>query len=47
VLAALNALSGLGVQSAVHSLPASCETHGLSRKVQVLQSWLAARATAP
>jgi hypothetical protein len=46
-LAALNALPGPGAQSAVQSLAAVCETHGLGRAVQVLQSWLAARATAP
>ena len=46
-LATLNALPGPGVQSAVRSLAAVCETHGLGREVRVLQSWLAARATAP
>ena len=45
-LAALKALPGPGVQSAVQSLAAVCETYGLGREVQVLQSWLAARATA-
>jgi hypothetical protein len=39
-LAALNALPGPGVQSAVGSLVAVCETHGLRREVQVLQTWL-------
>jgi hypothetical protein len=39
-LAALNALPGPGVQSAVRSLVAVCETHGLRREVQVLQTWL-------
>jgi hypothetical protein len=46
-LAALNALPGPGVRSAVQSLAAVCETHGLGREVQVLQTWLAARTTAP
>jgi hypothetical protein len=39
-LAALNALPGPGVRSAVQSLAAVCETHGLGREVQVLQTWL-------
>ena len=39
-LAALNALPGRGVQSAVRSLVAVCETHGLRREVAVLQTWL-------
>ena len=34
--AALNALPGPGVHSAVQSLAAVCETHGLGREVQVL-----------
>jgi hypothetical protein len=34
-LAALNALSGPGVQSAVRSLAAVCDAHGLGREVQV------------
>jgi hypothetical protein len=46
-LAALNALPGPGVRSAVRSLAAVCETHGLGREVQVLESWLAASTTAP
>jgi hypothetical protein len=45
-LAALIALPGPGVQSAVQSLAAVCKTHGLAREVQVLQTCLAARATA-
>ena len=44
-LAALNALPGPGVESAVHSLVALCEAHGLGREVQVLEAWLAARDT--
>jgi hypothetical protein len=44
-LAALNALPGPGAESAVQSLAALCEAHGLGRKVQVLEGWLAARAT--
>jgi hypothetical protein len=39
-LAALNALPGPGVRAAVQSLVAVCETHGLRREVQVLQTWL-------
>jgi hypothetical protein len=39
----LNALPGPGVQSAVLSLAAVCETHGLGREVQVLQTWLSRR----
>jgi hypothetical protein len=39
-LAALNALPGPGVQSAVRSLVAVCESHGLRPEVQVLQKWL-------
>jgi hypothetical protein len=39
-LAALNALAGPGAQSAVQSLAAVRETHGLGREVQVLQTWL-------
>jgi hypothetical protein len=39
-LAALNALPGPGVQSAVRSLLAVCETHGLRPEVEVLQAWL-------
>jgi len=46
VLAALNALPGPGVRSAVQSLAAACETHGLGREVQVLEAWIAARAAA-
>jgi hypothetical protein len=42
-LAALNALPGAGSRSAVESLAAVCETHGLGREVQVLQSWLSRR----
>jgi hypothetical protein len=42
-LAALNALPTPGVQSAVQSLAAVCETHGLGREVQVLQNWLRRR----
>jgi hypothetical protein len=42
-LAALNALPGPGVQSAAQSLAAVCETHGLGREVQVLQTWLSRR----
>jgi hypothetical protein len=42
-LAALNALPGPGVRSAVRSLAAVCETHGLGREVQVLQTWLSRR----
>ena len=42
-LAALNALAGPGVQSAVQSLAAVCETHGLGQEVQVLQAWLSRR----
>ncbi len=42
-LAALNALPGPGVQSAVQSLAAVCETHGLGREVQVLETWLSRR----
>jgi len=45
-LAALNALPGPGVRSAVQSLAAACETHGLGREVQVLEAWIAARAAA-
>jgi hypothetical protein len=37
-LAALDALPGPGVQSAVQSLAAVCETHGLGREVQVLRT---------
>jgi hypothetical protein len=44
-LAALNALPGPGVESAVQSLAALCEAHGLKPEVQVLEGWLAARAT--
>ena len=42
-LAALNALPGPGARSGVQSLAAVCETHGLGREVQVLQSWLSRR----
>jgi len=42
-LAALNALPGPGVRSAVKSLAAVCETHGLGREVQVLKTWLSRR----
>jgi hypothetical protein len=42
-LAALNALPGPGVQPAVQSLAALCETHGLGREVQVLRTWLSRR----
>jgi len=42
-LAALNALPGPGAQSGVQSLAAVCETHGLGREVQVLQTWLSRR----
>jgi len=42
-LAALIALRGPGAQSAVQSLAAVCESHGLGREVQVLQSWLSRR----
>jgi hypothetical protein len=45
-LAALNALPGPGGQSAVQSLAAVCESHGLRREVRVLETWLAARAAA-
>ncbi len=45
-LAALNALPGPGVQSAVQSLAAVCETHGLGREMQVLETWLSRRASA-
>jgi hypothetical protein len=44
-LAALNALPGPGVESAVQSLTALCEAHGLGQEVQLLEAWLAARAT--
>jgi hypothetical protein len=43
-LAALNALPGPGAETAVQSLAALCEAHGLGREVQVLEAWLAARA---
>lgn len=43
-LAALNALPGPGLRSAVQSLAAVCETHGLGREVQVLQAWLSRRS---
>lgn len=46
-LAALNALPGPGVESAVQSLAALCEAHGLGQEVRVLETWLAARAKAP
>jgi hypothetical protein len=39
-LAALNALAGPGVRSAVQSLAAVCEARGLEREVQVLRTWL-------
>ena len=39
-LAALIALRGPAVRSAVQSLAAVCEAHGLGREVQVLRSWL-------
>jgi hypothetical protein len=42
-LAALNALPGPGMVSAVHSLAALCEAHGLNRELQVLEDWLSAR----
>jgi hypothetical protein len=42
-LAALNALPGLGMVSAVHSLAALCGAHGLDREVQVLEEWLNTR----
>jgi hypothetical protein len=42
-LAALNALPGPGVQSAVQSLAAVCDTHGLDREVHVLRTWLSRR----
>jgi hypothetical protein len=42
-LAALNALPGPGVRSAVQSLAAVCETHGLGREVQVLRTWVSRR----
>jgi hypothetical protein len=45
-LAALNALPGPGARSAVQSLAVVCESHGLRREVRVLETWLAARATA-
>ncbi len=45
-LAALIALPGPGVESAVQSLAALCEAHGLGQEVQVLEGWLAARAEA-
>ncbi len=45
-LAALNALPGPGVESAVQALAALCEAHGLGQEAQVLEGWLAARATA-
>jgi hypothetical protein len=43
-LAALTALPGPGVESAVHSLAALCNAHGLGLELQVLERWLAARA---
>ena len=46
-LAALNALPGPGVESAVQCLAALCEAHGLGREVRVLETWLAARAKGP
>jgi hypothetical protein len=46
-LAALNALPGPGVEAAVQSLAALCDAHGLRQAVRVLETWLAARATAP
>jgi hypothetical protein len=42
-LAALNALPGPGARSAVQSLAAACETHGLGREVHVLESWISRR----
>ena len=42
-LAALNALPGAGAKSAVQSLAAVCETHGLGREVQVLRTWISRR----
>jgi hypothetical protein len=42
-LAALIALPGPGAQSAAQSLAAVCETHGLGREVQALQTWLSRR----
>src|SRR4030095_6902115 len=39
-LAGRNAAPGPGVRSAVQSLAAVCESHGLGREVQVLQTWL-------
>jgi hypothetical protein len=35
--------AGPGVRSAVQSLAALCESHGLGREVQVLQTWLSRR----
>ena len=46
-LAALNALRGRGVESPVQALASLCDAHGLGREVQVLETWLAARASAP
>ena len=46
-LAALNALPGPGVASAVQSLAALCEAHGLGREVQVLETWLALERRLP
>jgi hypothetical protein len=34
-----------GVETAVQSLAALCEAHGLGQVVQVLEGWLAARTT--
>jgi hypothetical protein len=42
-LAALIALPGPGARSAVQSLAAMCEIHGLGREVQVLRTWLSRR----
>ena len=42
-LAALTALPGPGMRSAVRSLAAVCETHGLDREVRVLKTWLSRR----
>jgi hypothetical protein len=39
-LAALNALPGPGMESALRSLAALCEAHGLRQEVQVLETWL-------
>jgi hypothetical protein len=44
-LAALNALTGPGYESAAQALAAVCERHGLEMEARVISDWLDARSS--